>query len=370
MTPLAEHLRAEIVKRGPITFAEYMEAALYHPDHGYYSSPEPRTGNKGHFMTSPEVDAAFGELWTNAFRRVWEAVGKPATFSVVELGPGEGGFCRSVLDCASNGFGDAIRYLLVEPRASARERQRTEISDERVTWAPSIDEVSVPAGAIFANEVLDNQPVHLVGPGANGLVEVYVDADEEGLGFVDGPVSSDEIEPYLIEARTWPLQGRMQVGLAAVGLASRSLAAIERGAIFLIDYGLEAAEIYERGGNTVVTYSERGAGSDPFEDPGTVDITAHADWTGVRRALIAAGAEVIGPKLQADVLRALGSAEVDQRLNNEHEEALANGDGRAAFRVLSRRNALGALLNTAGLGGLQLIVGGKRLPEDTLSFLR
>jgi SAM-dependent MidA family methyltransferase len=369
VTPLEEFLRAEIARRGPITFAEYMELALYHPEQGYYASGKPRASRGGDFVTSPEIDDAFAELWTGAFARVWEALGRPLEFSVIEIGPGEGSFARAVLQGARGSFGDALHYVLVEPRPIGRGRQQSHIADARAGWAPSINDVLAETGVVFANEVLDNQPVHLVRPDRGRLVEIFVDAPDTGLGLFEAPASSHTLADYLEAVDLSPLPGRMQVGIAAAEIVSRAARALDRGALFFVDYGLEARELLERGGNSVVTYSSRGAATDPLEDPGRQDITAHVDWTGIRIALQREGLVALGPIQQASVLRALGLAAVDDRLRREHNDAIASGDGVGAVRLLSRRNAIGTLANTAGLGGLQVMAGGKGLDEESLGFL-
>jgi SAM-dependent MidA family methyltransferase len=360
---------AEITRRGPITFAEYMDAALYHPEHGYYASRSARTGRAGHFMTSPEIDASFGELWAGAFARVWDACERPHLFDVVEIGPGEGAFAHAVLRAATGGFAAALRYVLVEPRPAARTRQRETIADDRTEWVESLAETSCEAGCVFANEILDNQPVHLVRPGRDGPNEVFVAAVDKGLDLVDGPVSSPAITGYLREVGV-DENASMQVGLAGADLARAAAAGLTRGALFFVDYGLEADEIRRRGGNTVVTYSERGAGTDPLFEPGLADVTAHVDWTGTRLALQSAGLDVAGPWLQADVLGSLGAREIDGRLRGEHAAALEAGDGVTAVRMLSRRNALATLTNTGGLGGLQVLVAAKNLSQAPASLVR
>jgi SAM-dependent MidA family methyltransferase len=119
----------------------------------------------------------------------------------------------------------------------------------------------------------------------------------------------------------------------------------------------------------VITYSDRGPNTDPLYEPGRADVTAHVDWTGVRTYLERSGLRVDGPLLQAAVLRSLGLATIDNRLRNEHHDAVAAGDGAAAVRLLSRRNAVGSLTNTAGLGGLQVLAASKALSVSPASLL-
>src|SRR5918999_489992 len=94
---LLEFLRERIRAHGPMPFAAYMSHVLYHPRHGYYAAGPERSGWRGHFLTSPELDPSFGALWAHAFEEIWDACGRPPEFTIVEIGPGEAGFARGVL---------------------------------------------------------------------------------------------------------------------------------------------------------------------------------------------------------------------------------------------------------------------------------
>ena len=152
-----------------------MELALYHPQHGYYSSGRVRTGRAGHFMTSAELDPSFGELWARAIEQTWELCGRPARLNVVEIGGGEGGFAAAVLASAQV----PLSYVLVERVGEVERRQRERLVDfDNVNWIRSLDAVS-PGSAHFviAVEVLDNSPVHVIERAAGSLREIYVGSD-------------------------------------------------------------------------------------------------------------------------------------------------------------------------------------------------
>jgi SAM-dependent MidA family methyltransferase len=127
---------------------------------------------------------------------------------------------------------------------------------------------------------------------------------------------------------------------------------VERGLVSLIDYGYEGAAR-----NTLVAYSTAGADEDVLTAPGERDLTAHIAWDPVADALREEGLEVHGPHSQAEVLRSLGAAELDRDLRARHDAALTESRGADAVRTLSRRQALRALLDEGGLGGLQVLIG-------------
>lgn len=349
-------------------FAAYMAHVLYHPRHGYYAAGAERTGWRGDFLTSPELDPAFGALWARAFEQIWASCGRPPDFTVVEIGPGEGGFARAVLDAAAGSFADALSYLLVEriPALEARQRQLL-AGFEVVRWSRSITEVApVGPGVVYANEVVDNLPVHLIESRGGRLLEICVAADGDGLGFLALPPSSPELEGFLARAGVDLPEGhRMEVPLAAESLVARAAGLVERGAVVLVDYGASAEDLAARPEGTLLAYSEAGVDDAVLDDPGAKDVTVHANWTALTRAMERAGLVVTGPALQRDVLLSLGLDEMDRELRAAHDAALAERRGADALRALSRRQALGALADPGGLGRLEVLVGAKAIPSPT-----
>jgi SAM-dependent MidA family methyltransferase len=366
VTELERILIERIGRDGPMPFAAFMQLALYHPSHGYYSAG-PRTGWKGDFITSPELDPAYGALWARAFEKVWRAAGRPEGFTIVEVGPGEGGFTAAVLDAIDPGLRASLRYMLVERNPNAQARQRERLHDAaEVVWVPSIVDLStVPAGAVFANEVLDNAPVHVVEVRDGDLTEVCVTLRDEGLGEELLPPSNPELASFVQRTGVDLVEGaRYEVGLGGVSMARRLAAAIDRGAVFFVDYGDTAEGLSQRYGGTLVTYGASGPSAELLTEPGERDITSHANWTAIEQALHEAGMEVRGPIAQAGVLRALGLGAIDDQLRGAHMTALRNKEGVQAVATLSRRQAIRALIDPAGLGGLDVVTGTRGIELD------
>jgi SAM-dependent MidA family methyltransferase len=149
----------------------------------------------------------------------------------------------------------------------------------------------------------------------------------------------------------------MEVPLAAESLARRAGSLLARGAVVLVDYGASAAELAARPTGSLVAYSAAGVDEDVLERPGEKDLTSHANWTSLAVALASAGLTVAGPRSQRDVLLDLGARALADDLKKSHADALAGGRGAEAVRALSRRQALGALTDPGGLGGLEVIAG-------------
>lgn len=354
---IAERIDAE----GPLPFDVYMEMALYEPALGYYGINRKRSDWEGDFITSPQVDPAYGELWAEGVRQLWAAAGRPPTFDIVEVGPGEGGFTSSLQACL--GSLGPFRYTLVEPIPSLMARQMKLLgSRPDVTWVDGVGSLPpIDHGVIFANEILDNLPVALLEASPTGPCELYVGTSGSGLAWQRLPARRETVA-CMRSARLTPAEdGRVEVPLRAGAFVKTLLDSIAVGAVILIDYGAEGPELSERREGTLVCYSEAGMDDDPLQQPGTKDITAHANWTLVRRAIESGGCVAAGPLPQRTILRTLGSASVDARLRAEHESALAAGRGADAVRTLSRRQALGALLAPGGMGSFGVMAGMKDL---------
>ncbi|KKK73199.1 hypothetical protein LCGC14_2896210, partial [marine sediment metagenome] len=183
---LKEAIVARIQSQGPITFRDFMEAALYHPQHGYYRSRREKMGRAGDYLTSPEVSPAFGVLVGRQLREMWQAMGSPRRFHVVEAGAGTGLLCRDILRWARGHAPDlrgALTYTIVEVSDALVERQRAALTDEGedVRWSPDLpDGVE---GCLLSNELLDSFPVHRVTVRGGELMEVFVTWD--GARFVE-----------------------------------------------------------------------------------------------------------------------------------------------------------------------------------------
>lgn len=362
--PLEQVLAERIRDSGPMPFAAFMSTALYHPKLGYYTAGPRRVGWRGHFLTSPELDPAFGHLWSRGFEDMWRACGAPESFEIVEIGPGEGTFAAAVLDAVSDDFGATVHYTLVERSPAMRERQEARLAnDDRVGWAASVTEVPTAAhGCVFANEVLDNLPVHLVAQRNGSLREVCVDLVDDRFEFVELPPSSPELERFVDRCDVELPEGhRFEVALASDSFVTRCAAMIERGCLVFIDYGTDAADLAARPAGTLLAYSDAGADDLVLERPGGKDITAHANWTAVTAVARREGFEVAPIVSQRRALEALGLHDLHEALRGEHQRAIAEGRGVDAVSAISRRQSLGALADPGGLGSLGVLTATKNI---------
>ena len=352
---LEQQIRDEIRERGPLSFDRFMDLALYHPTHGYYASGNTRVGWEGDFVTSPELDPAFGELWAAAFEEVWVACKRPQPFHLIEVGPGTGRFAAAVLDAASAGFSSALQYHLVERAPAAARAQRKRIPGDAAQWHATIADVpAVESGCWFANEVLDNLPVRLVERRHGETRELLVDAADGSLGWIASLNLPAEIRDYFDAlGRSVPEGHRAEAGIAATELARLMADKIDQGAVIFVDYGDSAEGLLERPGGTLLCYSRAGIDDRPLEAPGTKDITVHANWSAIGAALESAGLHVAGPVTQASVLRRLGLGRIEAALADDSRST----DPARVVRALSRRGAVATLVDPTGPGGFGVLAG-------------
>jgi SAM-dependent MidA family methyltransferase len=327
---------------GPITFQRFMELALYHPEHGYYTRPG-RVGPQGDFLTSPAIHPMFGWAVAGWCRRTWELLGEPAEFTLVEPGAGAGQLATTILDWASgrdDGFARALRYVAIEPYAHG--------SDPRVTWASCLPEPA-DAGAVLSNEFFDALPVRLFEATERGPVEVCVRWD--GERFVEARGSLATIDGA-------PAEGRFEVSNLAYG-TMRSLAGlIERGAVLTFDYGYRQEDLWApwRRGGTLLCFFRHTAHENPLVHVGEQDITAHVNLTDLAAALEDEGFRTFGPASQASFLSGLGLAGLVEAARQDMAEYFV------------RRRAFQQLTDSGGLGRVRVLAGAKGLQGEPAGF--
>ena len=354
--PIADLLNEVIHERGPLTVAAFMDIALYHPVFGYYSSAVQRSGRAGDFFTSVDVGPLFGELLALQIAdmaALLAAPGAEGTFDLVEAGAGNGRLAADLL----RGLRDQhpliyqrTRLHLVEASAQARSAQHATLGDLIDRLSSSSATLPDPfEGVLVANELLDAMPVHQVVMRTTGLREVFVAASREGLALCEGPPSTPRLEEYFQGLGIELEEGcRAEISLDAVEWVRQAARRLRRGFLLLIDYGHQARELYSaaHAGGTLTSYA-RHAASGPEASaprwlgrPGEQDLTAHVDFTSVRRAAESEGCLTLGFMDQMYFLTALA----DQRL------ASLDVRQRRAFKTLATPGGLGSTMKVMVLG--------------------
>ncbi len=316
-------IREEILRcDGWISFARYMELALYAPGLGYYAAGATKLGADGDFVTAPEMSPLFGAALAVQLRAIL-AVTKRR--DVLELGAGTGRLAADLLNALAKAGAPPARYRILEPSPDLRERQRATIARDAapgsaiVEWIDALPD-SID-GAVVANEVLDAIPAHLVASRGGKLFE-------RGVAWNDGKARFEWDERPAAEALAALAAQRFPPGidyLSEINPASNALVEdigrrLVGGAALFIDYGFPALEYYhpQRGEGTLMCHYRHRAHADPFVWPGLNDITAHVDFSAIADAGARAGLHVVGFAPQApflmgcgilDLLAAVGSPE-------------------------------------------------------------
>ena len=363
--PLVEaELRRRIRARGRISFAEFMEVALYLPSAGYYQV-HAEIGPQGDFLTSPETHPAFGALLARLCMLMWRTTGSPGQFGVIEYGAGTGSLCRQILEAVpllSPGFAAALEYGIVEVSSALRARQQARLADlgDRVQWVQPREPTPPAAGCVLANEVVDALPVHRLRV-VNGRVrEIYVGLAADRYLELLGPVSRPELESRLRDAGVQPPEGStLEINLAAREWLREASNRLKSGYMVIIDFGGSERDLYagasRRGG--LKCFYRHAWTDDPYDRPGWQDLTAPVDFTDLVRSGRELGLEVMAELSQRELLASLGLKAALSRLETM---------GLPVVERERNKKAMQALLDPAGLGGYRVLVQGEAAPPLTM----
>lgn len=279
-----------IREQGGITFAEFMGACLYQPGLGYYTSPGKKVGAEGDFYTSSNVHQIFGRLIAREIRRMWECMGEPGQFEIVEVGAGNGRLAADVMDALAEldrCFYETVTCRLIEAEPSLKEEQREMLKGHlaRVAWSGPADLAEgrlAFSGCIYSNELIDSFPVHVVEMTGKGLREVYVTEADGGFGETLRAPSTPELEEYLDRIGITLIAGqRAEINLSAGRWLKSVERALTHGFVLTIDYGYLAPELYApiRKNGTLLCYYRHTIEENPYTRLGRQDMTTHVDFT-------------------------------------------------------------------------------------------
>lgn len=278
---LSSRIAEEIAASGPISFARFMERALYDPADGYYASGRARIGREGDFYTNISVGPLFGQLIAGQFREMWANLGSPSDFSLIEQGAHTGQFAADVLASLPSDF--PLKYIIVEPSAALRASQETTLAAVRdqVTWVKDLSSLAPCEGVHFSNELIDAFPFHLLQSEGGIWQELRVASSDEGFVFQPSTPSLDVSElPSRPDGTLVELRPGVSSWIASVSHTLR------RGYLLIVDYGFSRAELWapHRRDGTFTCYQNHRKDALPLENPGEKDITAHVDFSAVAEA--------------------------------------------------------------------------------------
>jgi len=310
MTPLAEILRDEIRRSGPISFHRFMEAALYHSELGYYRRVRDPFGTGGDFYTAEQLQPVFGILIAESIRNLWLRMGAPEDFTVVELGAGRCEMAEALHE---------FRYLPVEHNAGSL--------PERVR------------GVVFSNEFFDALPVHVAKMRGDAARELRVGLGDDAFVWTEAGQVPDEVECYRKKYLGALSDGQVfEVNLEALAWLDRIGKALESGYVLSIDYGYTVAELPRFPVGTLMSYRHHLALEDVLKNPGEQDITAHVFFTALKE-------HGIGIGLDPEKLEPLARTLIEAGVGDQFARALQADAPREQMR---RRLQLKRLLADMG----------------------
>lgn len=373
MTPFDAIVRAEVRRRGRVTFAEFMTWALYHPRHGYYMT-KGRTGRTGDFVTNVQSGPLFGKLLAASFMEMWDALGSEK-FTLVELGGSDGALAESVLRALEEkGRERWVSLHLVEASPVALQAARRRLSRYgHVHFYGSLAEMEHTAGiegCVYSNEFFDALPFHRVLWKDGRLWELGVEMDGETLCERPGPPSPGLTEAFASSGINLEDDQEGEVFLSMEETVEDVSRVLARGFVLTVDYGGAGAELFgdHRPRGTLRTFARHAVGDDPFSDIGERDITAHVDFT--RLAQLGSVRE-LNPLVYArqgsyflsageNVLRAAveGAPEADrQKMARQVQQLIHPHAFGGAFQVLIQgKNVGGVTLSGSKTNRLQRLI--------------
>ena len=309
---LPELIDMQIRSSGPMSVASYMALCLTHPTKGYYKADDP-LGVAGDFITAPEISQMFGELIGFFFVNLWQQMGSPKAFTLLELGPGRGTLMADMLRvaCRAEGFRDALDLRLFETNPALIAEQNARLEPYGPKWIDSFEKVGPGPLLVVANEFFDALPIRQFVRAEDGWHERMV-------GLADGQRRFG-LNPTPIPVAAMPeavagadINAVLEVGLANAEVVKRlaGIVSTQGGAILAIDYGHARTQTGE-----TLQGVRRHAYADVLDAPGEVDLSAHVDFEALGAVAAGAGLTVHPLATQGQFLTRLGINERTKALS-------------------------------------------------------
>jgi SAM-dependent MidA family methyltransferase len=389
MHPAEQHVWELVHRQGRISFARFMETALFSPRGGYYTSPK-HLEDRGDYFTSPAAHPLFGALLAIQLEQMWELLDRPPRFTVVEPGAGSGQLGRDIVHFSAAltpGFASALRYVALDRFAPSPAAQGAS--------AQPLVSAGIPlrglVGCILSNELVDSFPVHRFQVQEGRVRELFVTLQDSQLAETLDEPSTPELARRLGPfVDSLPDGFRGEVNLALEPWMAEAAGALERGFVLTVDYGGVAEELYapRRRRGTIQCYYRHTVSDDPYLRVGRQDITAHVDFTALEAAGRRHGLATLGFTGQAEFLitlgalafqdalarRAHGEGEDGQRARGsgggEHKRGTSGGRGEykklGQSVYMTNRMGMEELLRPQGLGGFRVLAQGRGVGSSRL----
>ncbi len=348
---LLNHILSQIkTYHGEISFAQYMELALYAPQLGYYSASHQKFGKEGDFITAPEISPLFSQCLARQCQQILKNFPEG---NILEFGAGTGTMAAHILIELSKICILPKNYFIIELSAYLKKQQYETIAAlcpellSRVVWLSTLPKFKFN-GIILANEVLDAMPICRFQIIEGNIYEIKVCEKDNKLSYC----LSNNILPELLEfyhAHHWPLDYISEINLNLTPWILSLSDILDTGIILLIDYGFPEKEYYhpQRNMGTLMCHYRHYAHTDPFLYPGLQDITAHVNFTHIAIAAMQSNLDILGYTHQAAFLLGCGLMECLTTAKNTEKEKILNN---SAIHKLTSPAEMGELFKVIALG--------------------
>ena len=289
---LEGRIAAEIADSGPIPFDRFMQRALYDPEDGYYASGKCAIGKRGDYFTNVSIGPIYGEVLAGQFVEMWQALGRPAGFTLVEQGAGDGQLARDILQALASTPLAGVPLIVIEPSAALRDLQAGRLAGHDVSWVADASSLPELSGVHYSNELFDAFPVHLVRSTGEGWAELHVGHADGAFAWREMPATG-ELASLVANFPVRPKGFTTEVCLAHRPLLRALAGKIARGFLLAVDYGMSRESLLaaHRTEGTLSCYRGHRRDSDPLEAPGDKDITAHVNFSLLAEDAVGAGWE-------------------------------------------------------------------------------
>jgi SAM-dependent MidA family methyltransferase len=342
-----------------ITYADYMQLALYHPEEGYYIKERQKIGKKGDFYTSSNVSDVFGKLIGKWYAKKWRDLGLPP--SVCEIGAGNGRFARAFIEGWREMNAETLTYYIVEKSRYHRSLQNAELTgleDVMIVHGDTYAETEMHKGMIFSNELFDAFPVHVVEKIEGIVHEVFIASENDQLKEIKVPVSDERIIKFLNDQQFELAEGqRIEIPLAMEPFINSIAKKLDKGLMVTVDYGYTKDEWMHpsRRQGSLRGYYNHQMHHDILEHPGEMDLTSHVHFDALKDIGESYGLEFLQKMRQDEFLIAAGIL-----------EELGQHQDPNPFSEASKRNrAIRSLILPGGISqSFDVVIQGKGLGES------
>ena len=337
-SPLMQRMTTLIQEAGPLTFARFMELALYDEEHGYYTTGGGRSPSAtsfigregGDFFTVPSLSPILAKCLVRQLAEIDERLGHPPVFHLVEMGPGDGTLLRDLLQECREQQASLLPRLactLVERSPVFRRRQQDTLAARQeqgvaIRWVDDLQ--SIPdgslTGTLLSNELVDAFPVHRVRMEEGGLRELYVTSRDHALQERWSEPSTSELASFLSDLDVeLPVGFTTEINLEAVSWIKQVARVLDRGVLITIDYGHTSRDYFasERKNGTLMGYYRHTVTTDPFTRVGEQDLTAHVNFSSLARTGEQVGLTTTGFTNLQHFLMSLGIEELVEGCDQE-----------------------------------------------------